>query len=201
MFLWFCVDHNYIICIHFKIIISLSDAHYLDGVPHLLRLSDQALLDDKLKRNSPSPKVKRNTSPMFIKDGLIQHSLHQSTRPSTHDTSFGSAFSDTDTSFDSASSDESMSCDELFYESSGGSAYTATAGTVGSIPVRSKKRRKCSKEQRKSLMHHMHIARRKTEKMHTNLGMYVVFLNNYFYMLMFYMCEHAYSYTIIAVKT
>lgn len=144
----------------------------MDNVPHLLKLSNQALLDSKLKKSPPSisssheeintsPSNIRNVSPIFVKDGLLQHSLHQSTRASSYDSLVGSTFTDTDSSFDSASSDESMSCDELCSTSG-----SSTTGRVGSITIRSKKRRKCSREQRKSLMQHMHVARCKKEKVY-----------------------------------
>ena len=158
--------------ISLKIIISLSDKHYLNNVSHLFKLSNQALLDSKLKRNPPIASVSSsqegisispsNTSPAFVRDGLLQHSLHQSNRASSYDSLMESTFTDTDSSFDSPSSDESMSCDELL--STSGSPMT---GRVGSITVRSKKRRKDSREQRKSLMQHMHKARCRKQNSHT----------------------------------
>lgn len=144
----------------------------MNNTPHLLKLSNQALLDTKLKRNPPSVSSSQedisispsNTSPAFVRDGLLQHSLHQSTRASSYDSLIESTFTDTDSSFDSPSSDESMSCDELLSTSG-----SSTTGRVGSITIRSKKRRKDSREQRKSLMQHMHKARCRKEKLHTGV--------------------------------
>ena len=154
----------------------------MDNVPHLLKLSNEALLDSKVKstsfsvsssheqiNKSPSNN-KSNASPVFVKDGLLQHSLHQSTRTSSYNDLVGYAFTDSDSSFDSASSDETMSCDEM--SSTSGSSHSTsitTTGRVGSIVVRSKKRRKCSREQRKFLMQHMHMARCKKEKVHAGM--------------------------------
>lgn len=160
---------------YLKIIISLSDKHYLNNIPHLLKLSDQTLVDSKLKRSpdsvsssqediNMSPSINKTTSPEFVTDGLLQHSLHQSARASSCDSLTESTFADTDSSFDSASSDESMSCDELLSTSG-----SSTTGRVGSIAIRSKKRRKDSREQRKSLMQHMHKARCNKEKLYAGV--------------------------------
>lgn len=179
---YFIVSFNCVYVI-LKIIISLSDKHYLDNLPHLLKLSNQALLDSELKKGScsvsssleeinTSPSIERNTSPLFAMDRGIQHSLHHSTRVPSYDSLVGSTFIDSDSSFDSASSDDSMSCDELYSTSASSIekyGAAATTGKVGSIVIRSRKRRKCSREQRKSLMHHMHIARCKKEKVHAGI--------------------------------
>ena len=174
---------SYVCRMFLKVIISLSDKHCMDNVPHLLKLTNEALLDSKLKSSlfiksshekiNTSPSIKRNVSPVFVKDGLL-HSLHQSSRASSCDSLVGSLFTDSDSSYDSGSSNECMSCDELSptsgsYADKHCNAMTTT-GRVRSISVRSEKRRRCSREQRKSLMQHMHIARCKKEKIHTGMN-------------------------------
>jgi len=178
-----CVIFHMYVCILLKTIISLSDKRYLDNVPHLVKLSDQPLLDSKLPNRAgsrsssfsistsdeESPSFKRNISPMFVKDGSIQHSLQHSFRASSHESLLGSTFTDSDSSFNSASSDESMSYNEPFSALDGSiDQHDSGTGRIGSIVVRSKKHRKCSKEQRKSLMQHIHMARCKKEKIGMN---------------------------------
>ncbi|XP_065899021.1 uncharacterized protein [Dysidea avara] len=171
-----------------EVIISLCDTMLVDNTPHIMKLSNQTSLDSILpssrvpsrrgslssheqtnKKSSGGSSRGRYTAPVFSMDSFVPHDLHNAKRAPYSYMSDDNLFTDSD-SFTSASSgdDEATDSEDVYPTSSADSSpNNSRSGKIGSIAIhcKQKPRRRGSREQRKSLMHQMHVARHKKDKM------------------------------------
>jgi len=118
------------------------------------------------KKDSGGSSRERYIAPV---DSFMPHDLHKSKRAPDSYLSDDSLFTDSDSCTSVSSGDEATDGEGVNLNSSTDSSTFSRPGKVGSIPVHCKRkpRRKGSREQRKSLMQHMHVARHKKDKMGT----------------------------------
>ena len=156
----------------------------MDSVPHFLKLSNQTSLDSILPNKTLSSYgsmsvlslqddgtksyiQKDNAVSLFPMYGSTPHSLHMAFKASTTYNIPASYMSDgnvfTDSDGVTTSSDDESTLDDS-YSSECSSASDTSDEQTGINSVRQKKfNRKCSKEQRKMLMHQMHQTRQRKE--------------------------------------
>jgi len=157
----------------------------MDNTPHIMKLSNQASLDSILpssrvssrrgssssheitnKKCSGGSSRGRYTAPI---DSFIPHDLHNAKRAPHSYLSDDSLFTDSDSCTSTSSGDGVTDGEDVYLNSSTDSSPNTYSrlGKVGSISIhcRRKSRRKRSREQRKSLMQQMHVARCKKDKM------------------------------------
>lgn len=159
----------------------------VDNTPHIMKLSNQASLDSMLpssrvssRRGSISSHELTNKkgsggssrAPVFSMDSFMPHDLHNAKRAPHSYLSDDSLLTDSDSCTSASSGDEATDGEDVYLNSSTDSSPNNTfssPGKVGSILIHCKRkpRRKGSREQRKSLMQQMHVARYKKDKMGT----------------------------------
>ena len=157
----------------------------MDNTPHIMKLSNQVSLDSiqpnsripsgrgsfsshKLpdKKSSGGSSNERYTAPVIPIDSFIPHDLFNARRAPHSYLSDDSLFTDSDSVTSASSGDETTDNDEAYPTSSPDSSPNkfTRPGKIGSISIHCKQR-KGSREQRKSLMQQIHVARHKKEKM------------------------------------
>ena len=168
----------------------------MDNTPHIMKLSNQVSLDS-IQPNSRVPSGRgsfsshelpnkkssggssngRYTAPVIPINSFISHDLFNARRAPHSYLSDDSLFTDSDSVTSASSGDETTDNDEAYPTSSPDSSLNnfTRPGKIGSISIRCKQKlnRKGSREQRKSLMQQIHVARHKKEKMAMGL-LYIV---------------------------